>query len=426
MSGKEYFQILKQPDLLLLWLSQILSAVGDQLYTIAIVWIAVEAGGPAAGFVSAAGAFAGFFAGLIGGVYVDRWDRKRAMVAVDLLRAGIVAFLAFAGSFMPLNLYLLALASVLVSGLGAIFDPAMAASLPELAGGKESRLQAINALMQTNFRLARTLGPGLAAWLASFAPVHHFFSADAATFLVSAFAIFCIGRRYNWRSPCSDDRQLQVSDIYGEIKQGADLVFSHEQMRWAFAIYIGANICWTAVFLVGLPLWLKTLPASDAGTYGILIAAYGIGNVISNFVMGTVVSRKRMLFISVSQLLFAFGFMLTAIAHDLWLACFGCFFAAIGGPLGDLMLMLMMQTDIPRAHLAKVFSLRQCVMYLGGAIGLCFAPFLYQVAGVQMGIMASVLGFAGLGLIGLVKFGASESVSVLTIEPEREKELAGY
>ena len=80
-------------EIVRLWLGQLLSAVGDRLHEIALVWIAVDAVGEHAGWVIAAGSAARLLCGLPGGVYADRWHRQRVMIACDLLRAAAVSLL---------------------------------------------------------------------------------------------------------------------------------------------------------------------------------------------------------------------------------------------------------------------------------------------------------------------------------------------
>jgi MFS transporter, DHA3 family, macrolide efflux protein len=414
-----YERIFRQPHLLGLWLSQVFSAIGDQLYTIAILWIAVQTGGAAAGFVAGAGSIAGLCLGLFGGVYADRWNRRTTMIAADLLRAFSVLALAAIGSFRPLTLFDLGLASVVVSGLGTLFEPAMIASLPELTGGSERSLQAMNALMQVNQRFARTVGPAISGWLAAVTSIHYFFTLDALTFLVSAAAIFSIGRRFNWHAERREHVAAGLSGIWQDICRGGSLINRHEQLRFAFGMYIVANMAWSSAFMVGLPLWARQLPCADVGTYGVLVASYGVGSVATNIIMGMVRSRRRMFFISLSQIFFALGFMLVACAHSLPLACAGVMLSAIGGPTGDLMMMVMLQSDMPREDLGKIYSARQFISYLGSSLGLFMAPALFHFAGVQTGIAVSALAFALLGVVGFMKFGLSESSSPLCAGNDR-------
>ena len=404
-----YTEILKQPHLVRLWLSQILSSVGDQLYSIAAIWIAIKMGGANAGYVAAAGSITGTCLGLIGGVYADRWDRRKTMIAVDLLRAATVISLAVIGSIMPLTLWQLGLSAMVIAGLGALFDPSLQACLPELTENEE-RLQAMNAMMQVNHRFARTLGPGAAGWLVSVIAVHHFFFLDGLTYIVSAIAIFSISKKYNWKPIASTEAsQAGLSGIWEDICKGARTVKQHEELFWSFGIYIFANFAWSVGYTIGFPLWTKQFLHADVGTYGAIVAAYGVGSVLSNIVMGAIKTRRRMLFISGSNIVFFVGFMILAYAPNLPIACFGAALAATGGPLADIVLLVMMQTDMPRDVLGKVFSLRYFVMFFGSAMGLLLAPALYNSVGAQMGIVVSAVIFGLSGLAGIVKFGFKES-----------------
>jgi MFS transporter, DHA3 family, macrolide efflux protein len=64
----------------------VLASIGNNFFEIATLWIAVRAVGGGAGKVAAAGAGAALGFGLLGGVYADCWDRRRSMIAADVLR----------------------------------------------------------------------------------------------------------------------------------------------------------------------------------------------------------------------------------------------------------------------------------------------------------------------------------------------------
>lgn len=86
-------RLLRHRHIAALWASQVLSAMGDHLYDLAVVWVAVRVAGSGAGLVVAANALTRLAVGLLGGVLADRWNRRAAMVAADLLRAATVGTL---------------------------------------------------------------------------------------------------------------------------------------------------------------------------------------------------------------------------------------------------------------------------------------------------------------------------------------------
>ena len=76
----EYFRLLCRRDLAILWLSQVLSAIGDQIYLLAAIWIAVQISPAAAALVAGADFVAALICGLLGGIYTDRLNRRSAMI----------------------------------------------------------------------------------------------------------------------------------------------------------------------------------------------------------------------------------------------------------------------------------------------------------------------------------------------------------
>jgi predicted MFS family arabinose efflux permease len=99
--------------------------------------------------------------GSVAGVFVDRWDRKRTMVVVDLARA--IALLPILVA--PDSLALLYAVGAVQGMLGPFFAPAEGALLPRLVG--EDRLVAANALNALNDNLGMLIGPALGALLYS-------------------------------------------------------------------------------------------------------------------------------------------------------------------------------------------------------------------------------------------------------------------
>ena len=177
-----FLKALRLPHIALLWSSQVLSSIGDYFYLVAVIWIAVKTAGSDAGLVAGAETFAMLVFGLLGGVYADRWNRRIIMVSVDLVRAVAVSMLAILALTGTLQFWHLIVVAALVGSLGALFDPALQASLPALTGDDERTLQATNGLMDVTRRLARILGPGQV--VLQFIPLAHLLKLDAQSFLL--------------------------------------------------------------------------------------------------------------------------------------------------------------------------------------------------------------------------------------------------
>jgi DHA3 family macrolide efflux protein-like MFS transporter len=404
-----FLKVLRLRHLGLLWLSQVLSAMGDYFYTIAVLWIAVKMVGGGAGIVAAAETVSGLLFGLLGGVYADRWNRRKTMMAVDVLRALAVATLPVVARLGAIQLWYLVVVAVIVGSLGALFNPALQASLPALTGDKQT-LQATNGLMDVTRRLARMLGPSLAAVLIAFMPLTQFFTLDAVSFGISALTVFSLGSRYAWKPVRSKEIVRGVGGILKEITGAIHLVRMHKPLFWALISDGLMSVVWGVAFIVGVPLLADRVLHSGVVAYGLIVGAYGVGNVASNLVIGTLTIRRRTMMLFIGKVFLGAGFLLLANSVNLWMALLCAAFAAIGGPMGDIIMVTMMQTDLPADQTGKVFSLLMILESAGMSLGLILAAPLYGSLSVQRTIGLCALLAIAVGVSGLLRFGLAEPV----------------
>lgn len=138
-----------------------ISKLGDALYMFALPWIAYDLTGSA---VLMSGLFATeilpiLLFGALAGVFVDRVDRRRLMMASDLLRAVIVAAIPLLGGLGMLQVWHLYIVAFSLSLISLVFDVATTIAIPELAGKDLTRA---NAAHQLIMQLGAMGGPALA------------------------------------------------------------------------------------------------------------------------------------------------------------------------------------------------------------------------------------------------------------------------
>ena len=167
-------QPLRGRSMALLWGGLSLSAVGDQLYAVALTWIAVGVLGSNAGYLGALQAFVALLAVLFIGVWADRWEQMRGMIASDLASAAVLAGVVAATLITGRPGLTGLICAIVVLALGqAVFRPALQSVLPSVVDDTRL-LPAANGLMDATQRIARLLGPGLVALLVADVPVIHF------------------------------------------------------------------------------------------------------------------------------------------------------------------------------------------------------------------------------------------------------------
>ena len=379
--------LLPPRNLRLLWLGQMLSALGDRLHEIALMWIAVQAIGGRAGLVAVAGSLARMAFGLLGGVYADRWDRRRTMIATDLLRCAVVATLALASLQGPLSLWHLATVAALLGALDSLFGPALQASLPALAPDSRT-LQQANALLNVTHRLALIVGPSLTGVLLAWIPISQFFSIDTATFAASALAIAALGRGYEWK-PRGAAPAPGLRGIANEISTALRLVVAHPPLAWGIALLSVWNVSYGAAQIVGFPLFARDVLGGGPDTYGYLMGAYGVGNVASNLVIAGTEVKRRTLLLFTGGVVYGIGLFAFAWSPDLWVALALGAATALGGPMTDVMLLTIVQTDFPAGQIGKVWSFRMTASRASLGVGLLVAGPLFSLLPVRTGIASA-------------------------------------
>lgn len=173
-----------------------LSDAGDAIWTIALAWTAVQITSPAvAGLVVAAGTVPRAVVLLFGGVLADRADARRVMIAFNLLRVGVLVFVALWVLANPPTVVVLMLTAIAFGVCDAFYEPSAATIGRQLVRVED--LPAYSAVMQTATRLGTMSGAALGGFLVASAGLVGSASVNALTFtFVIAFIAIWLRPRF--------------------------------------------------------------------------------------------------------------------------------------------------------------------------------------------------------------------------------------
>ena len=172
------------------WMAQVVSEIGDYFNNIAVFALVMEKSGSGLVVtgVMLARAIPAVLAGPVAGVLLDRLDRKRIMIASDLVRALIaLGFVLTIHQPRPWLLYLLSAGLMFAS---PFFTAGRAAILPTIA--TQDELHSANSLTQTTQWATLTAGTLLAGYSAAWLGYHWAFVLNSLSFAFSAWAIWQI------------------------------------------------------------------------------------------------------------------------------------------------------------------------------------------------------------------------------------------
>jgi dTMP kinase len=279
-----------------LWVAQVVSSLGDWIGIIAILAIAARVSGgsgAAVSLVMVARVVPGFFLATVGGVIVDRFDRKRVMVACDFGRAALLALLPFVDTLLGLVLISFALEI-----LSLLWGPAKDASIPNLVDTKQ--LTSANSLgLLAAFgtfpiaSLAFAVLAVVANWLggfSAFSTLEREFVAlwvDGLTFLVSAMIIWRlpIPRTYN-----REGESVDWTATFRDIAEGVRFIRSDRLVRGVI-IGIGVGLIGGGAMIPLGPVFSQEVLGGGSAEFGVLMTALGFGAALG--VVTLVAIQKR-------------------------------------------------------------------------------------------------------------------------------------
>jgi len=400
---------LRDPALALLWGGLATSAIGDQLFTVALAWIAVQTLDTAAGYLNALQAATILAVALLAGRWADRRDHRRVMVAADLFRAAILLVVVAGWSLRGTPpAWSLVLAVLALAGGSALFRPALQASLPATVGDP-AVLPAANALLDTTERIARLLGPGIVGLLGALLPLVHFVTLDAATFALSGAAVAGISRLRPVAARPMPARETMLASV----RRGFVALRRHRVLGFSLLTQPVLSGAWNATMFFGLPLLIaQTGRHGSAGlaAYGLVIACYGSTNLMTTLIVGGWrMPAHPAARIFGADVLFGSGLMGIAAAFLLapaaWVLPAMCLAAAIGainGPMADIPLAVLRQTRLAAGDQAAAMRALLVAGNLGTLAALLAAPRLLDTIGVAPAFLLAGAGCVACGLLGVL------------------------
>ena len=401
------------------WMGQVVSEVGDHFNSIAVLSLTLHltGSGLAVGGVMIARTLPAILAGPVAGVALDRFDRRKIMLASDILRAVIA--LAFILILRFEQRWLLYLLSGLLVFASPFFTSGRSAVLPRITSPEE--LHTANALTQTTAWLTLSIGTLLGGVSTMKFGYEWAFVANAVSFIFSAWAIWHLRTPEGHFRP---ERKLVAHPKFREFRKDLNETFSYMRSTpLIFAIgmaYVGWASGGGAAQILFTLFGELVFQRGSAGI-GIIWSAAGVGLVIG----GVLAHRagKRLSFrgyknaISIGYFMHGLAYIFYALMPTIWLAalCIGISRIAMGS--NNVLNRTMLLTHVPDRLRGRIFSTTEMM--------------LNAMMMVSMGAASVATGHLPIRTIGVIAGCFSASTSIFWLwadlagklpEPPREEE----
>ncbi|MDD4956937.1 MAG: MFS transporter [Candidatus Omnitrophica bacterium] len=406
-----------------LWLGQIISEFGDRLNQMALISL-VYAKSPGSVMALAKLIFfvviPVFIIGPVAGVYVDRWDRKKVMIAADILRGTLVLFIPiFVLLDMMLPVYIMVF---LIFSATRFFLPSKMAIIPDIVS--EDKLLAANSLSNTTRMIATVLGFALAGYIVKWVGYMWGFYLDSLSYFVSAALIMLITPlSRNVREAATEEisiaRDIIESSIkknmWQEIADGIKCLFDNDKMKVVAASLFVSMAGIGSIFCIAI-VFVQEVFGGGTKALGIMGVFVGTGLFAGTILYGKLgqkMSKIRSIFASfilTGLLLAAFALYAKTLSS---MALAGCLIFLVGGAAAPIFICsnTLVHTLVPENIRGRIFSSMETLIHIAFLAFMFFTAILSKYVENFYILMASGIMFAMFGVFGMVMYSIKRDVT---------------
>jgi predicted MFS family arabinose efflux permease len=375
------------------------SQVGDWLYNLALITVVYTRTGSVmwAGITTGARVVPMVILGPVGGVIADRFDRRRVMVASDLMRLALMLGLALMTT-ARLPIVLAPVIAALATTAGTPYLACVAAVTPRLV--RDGDLPGANAARSAVGSIGMIAGPAIGGVLLLLGSPAMAFAVNAVTFGVAAACVLTIRAPGAFAGPASrggsagpgpgGQLALVLGSVFGGIADGAAALRAHP----AAIRLVGADLTCSVIY--GMQTVMLVLVADQAGLgmhgYGYLFAALGAGALA-----GTALAGRALRLPSRSGVALAMGLVglsMLALPAARWgvLAIVLVAMNGAGAILVEVMTDTGLQRMLPEEVFGRAYGLALPASVGGIVAGSLIAPALVGAVGLTGALVASGTG----------------------------------
>ncbi len=274
---KHAFAALRHPVYAVLWGATVVSNVGVFMRDVTSAWLVARLSDSPVwvALVQAAATLPIFLLAIVAGALTDLLDRRRFLAIVQLYLIGVSAALTTLALTDRITVHAL-VALTFLGGIGAaLIGPAWQAIAPELVPRTE--LRSAIALNSMGFNVARAVGPAAGGALLGA------LGATATYGINTAGYLFVIAALLWWRRPPVPDDPL-AEQFSGAVRAGLRYIRASAKMRRVLS-HTAVYFLFSAAPWALLPLVARDVLGGEAGFYGSLLGAIGLGAVLGAIVL---------------------------------------------------------------------------------------------------------------------------------------------
>jgi MFS family permease len=298
------------------------------------------------------------------GVYIDRFDRRKLMIAANVIRAVLFGLIAFSAATGTLSIWIFMAILIGVGCCEVIFDMSAQAFLPQIV--PDHLLEKANGRLSSLEMITNTfIGLPLGAWafvLAIGVP----FGVNAASFALAALLVASI-RIPSAKTPKANSEELRNS-FKADLTEGLQWLWANKLIR-TLAIMLGIT---NMTVMFGEAIFVKYAAVELGVTgraFGFLLALTAIGSILGGL-LGEKIAKRLGVAQSIVYSYFVFGAVgiIYFFVPNIWAVAIAASFQGVASTTWNVVTVSLRQRIIPTELFGRVNSVYR---FIGtGSIGI--------------------------------------------------------
>ena len=289
---------LRHRDFRWLWAGTFCATGGQWVQQATLGWVAYEltGSGTLLGAVLGMRAIPMLLLAPVSGLVAERYDRRRALAASQVLVCVISLLLALAIALDALEVWHL-FAFTLLAGVGAVFDRTLRSALVFNVVPRTEVANAV-ALNSIAFSVMRAIGPGAAGLLIAYIGPAWNFGLQALLYLGVAVIGLMIHATHEPQST------KPRGTPWSELKDGARFVLAHPIARMMLVLGMVPPLLLIPSFSALMPVFAVKVFNSGPEGLGLLLSAVGVGGVAGGVLAAWLTQYDRVGYVQTAAILF--------------------------------------------------------------------------------------------------------------------------
>ncbi|MBJ8108325.1 MULTISPECIES: MFS transporter [Bacillus cereus group] len=351
------------------------------------------------------------------GVIVDKVNKKKLVVCMDLLSGCLLIAVYIVSSYYGLNLFIIYTTTFLMTVFTTFFGIGLEAAKPNIVS--KERLMSINSISKIIDSVSLILGPMLGGIVFSVFDIKTFIIINGISFILSGIALLFIHFKL-FECNINEENAKRRVNFIKDIKEGFSYLLEKESLKNTFHILISFNFFLGFAVTVPLPYIINTVLNLTSEEFGIIQGTFPVGMIIGAIVVKKITDRftysyllkKLSSMLSVIMIILGIPVLFKSFeVNDLVFVITYCVVMIFLGfiiALIDIPLIYFMQKEIPNEYRGRVLS-------IGLSLGKMMQPIALAISGLLLNyIPAYIIPIAG-GILYLIVIKVSSNRFTLEV-----------